>query len=109
MMREKKTTADNSSHLAPAVQSGKVTGETEEMEQKKNKLRKRVAGLMKKQKRRQAMGIVRGQDYWKPWGQEAQVKVCDACTCKLYLRTWKVYSVCITMYLLYVPGWLSID
>ncbi|KAL9327326.1 hypothetical protein ACSQ67_007971 [Phaseolus vulgaris] len=75
MMREKKTTADNSSHLAPAVQSGKVTGETEEMEQKKNKLRKRVAGLMKKQKRRQAMGIVRGQDYWKPWGQEAQVKV----------------------------------
>jgi len=85
MLREKKAAADKSSHLAPAVQSERVIEEDEETEKKKSKLRKRVAGLMKKQKKRQAMGIVRGQDVWKPWGQEAQVKVCDACTWKLYL------------------------
>jgi len=85
MTREKRTTADNSSNLAPAAQKGKVIGENEEIEKKKSKLRKRVASLMKKQKTRQAIGIVRGQDDWKPWGQEAQAKVCDACTCKLYL------------------------
>ncbi|XP_027918914.1 DNA-directed RNA polymerase 1B, mitochondrial-like [Vigna unguiculata] len=75
MLREKKAAADKSSHLAPAVQSERVIEEDEETEKKKSKLRKRVAGLMKKQKKRQAMGIVRGQDVWKPWGQEAQVKV----------------------------------
>ncbi|CAL0308037.1 unnamed protein product [Lupinus luteus] len=40
-----------------------------------SKLRKKVSTLMKKQKMQQAMGIVRGQDDWKPWGQESQVKV----------------------------------
>lgn len=85
MLREKRTASDNSSHLAPAVQKGRVIEEDEETEKKKTKLRKKVAGLMKKQKRQQAMGLVRDQDDWKPWGQEAQVKVCDACTCKLYL------------------------
>ncbi|XP_047170921.1 DNA-directed RNA polymerase 1B, mitochondrial isoform X1 [Vigna umbellata] len=75
MLREKRTASDNSSHLAPAVQRGRVIEEDEETEKKKTKLRKRVAGLMKKQKRQQAMGLVRDQDDWKPWGQEAQVKV----------------------------------
>ncbi|XP_019429435.1 PREDICTED: DNA-directed RNA polymerase 1B, mitochondrial-like [Lupinus angustifolius] len=40
-----------------------------------SKLRKKVSTLMKKQKMQQAMGIVSGQDDWKPWGQESQVKV----------------------------------
>ncbi|TKY58551.1 DNA-directed RNA polymerase 1B [Spatholobus suberectus] len=75
MKREKRTTTDKSSHLAPVVQRGRLTEENEEMDKKQNRLRKRVAGLMKKQKKQQAMGIVRGQDDWKPWGQEAQVKV----------------------------------
>ncbi|RDX62299.1 DNA-directed RNA polymerase 2B, chloroplastic/mitochondrial, partial [Mucuna pruriens] len=75
MKREKRTAAHKSSHLAPAEERGKLTEENEEMDKKKNRLRKRVAGLMKKQKKQQAMGIVRGQDDWKPWGQEAQVKV----------------------------------
>ncbi|WVZ25180.1 hypothetical protein V8G54_003724 [Vigna mungo] len=75
MLREKRTASDNSSHLAPAVQKGRVIEEDEETEKKKTKLRKKVAGLMKKQKRQQAMGLVRDQDDWKPWGQEAQVKV----------------------------------
>lgn len=78
MNREKRTTTDKSSHVAPQVQGGE---ENEEMDKKKNRLRKRVAGLMKKQKKQQAMGIVRGQDEWRPWGQEAQVKVCNTCTC----------------------------
>ncbi|CAJ1941924.1 unnamed protein product [Sphenostylis stenocarpa] len=80
MKREKRTAPDKSSHLAPSGQRGKVSEENEEMEKKQNKLRKRVAALMKKQKKQQAIGVVRGQDDWKPWGQEAQAKVCDACT-----------------------------
>ncbi|KAG5099455.1 hypothetical protein JHK82_044507 [Glycine max] len=72
MKREKE---NKSSHLAPVEQSGKLTEENGEMEQKQSRLRKRVAGLMKKQKKLQAMGIIGRQDDWKTWGQEAQVKV----------------------------------
>lgn len=75
MRREKRTTTDKSSDLARVVQGGKQTEENEEMDKKQNILRKRVAGLIKKQKKQQAMRVVRGQDNWKPWGQEAQVKV----------------------------------
>ncbi|KAK7386652.1 hypothetical protein VNO78_26986 [Psophocarpus tetragonolobus] len=75
MKREKRTTAVKSSHLAPVVQRGKPTEDNEEMNKKKTRLRKRVASLVKRQKMKQAIGIVRGQDEWKPWGQEAQVKV----------------------------------
>jgi len=78
MKREKE---NKSSHLAPVEQSGKLTEENGEMEQKQSRLRKRVAGLMKKQKKLQAMGIIGRQDDWKTWGQEAQVKVCNDCIC----------------------------
>ncbi|XP_027345031.1 DNA-directed RNA polymerase 1, mitochondrial-like isoform X2 [Abrus precatorius] len=76
-MREQRTTADKSdgeSDLAPG-ESGKLTEDKEKMDKKQKRLRKRVANLIKKQKKQQAMGIVRGQDEWKPWGQEAQAKV----------------------------------
>lgn len=41
------------------------------------KLRKKVAELIKKQKVKQVRGIVKEQDDLKPWSQEAHVKVCD--------------------------------
>lgn len=40
------------------------------------KLRKKVTILMKKQRLHQVRGIVKEHDDTKPWGQEAQVKVC---------------------------------
>ncbi|KAH1053177.1 hypothetical protein GLYMA_08G263000v4 [Glycine max] len=72
MKREKE---NKSSHVVPVEQRGELTEENGEMDKKQSRLRKRVAALMKKQKKLQAMGIVRGQDDWKAWGQEAQVKV----------------------------------
>lgn len=39
------------------------------------KLRKKVASLLKKQKTYQLKEIVKGQDTSRPWGQENQVKV----------------------------------
>lgn len=78
MKREKE---NKSSHVVPVEQRGELTEENGEMDKKQSRLRKRVAALMKKQKKLQAMGIVRGQDDWKAWGQEAQVKVCNACIC----------------------------
>lgn len=41
------------------------------------KLRKKVTSLIKKQKLRQVRSIVKGHDDSKPWGQDAQAKVCE--------------------------------
>ncbi|KAL2344235.1 hypothetical protein Fmac_005520 [Flemingia macrophylla] len=76
MKKEKRTIANILSHVAPVEQrGGKQAEENDEMDKKQSRLRKKVAGLIKKQKKQQAIGVVRGQDNWKPWGQEAQVKV----------------------------------
>lgn len=79
--KEKKTTTGKSvgeSDLA-LVERGKLTEEKEKLDKEQKRLRRKVATLIKKQKQQQAMGIVRGRDDWKPWGQEAQVKVCNVC------------------------------
>lgn len=39
-------------------------------------LRKKVTNLMKKQKVHQVRKIIKGQDDSRPWGQDAQAKVC---------------------------------
>ncbi|OIV93790.1 hypothetical protein TanjilG_03753 [Lupinus angustifolius] len=57
------------------TERGKLTEEKEKMVKDQQRLRKKVASLIKKQKKQQAMGIVRGVDDRKPWGQEGQVKV----------------------------------
>lgn len=62
-----KTTNDESE--AVYVSGETVTKETE-------KVRKKVSGLMKKKKVRQVRAILKEHDSFKPWGQEAQVKVC---------------------------------
>lgn len=51
------------------------------------KLRKKVTILMKKQRLYQVRKIVKDHDDIKPWGQEAQVKVCSVifCCCHLIL------------------------
>ncbi|KAJ1423067.1 DNA-directed RNA polymerase, phage-type [Sesbania bispinosa] len=75
--KEKVTATDKSdgeSDLAP-VKRGKLTEEKEKLDNELKRLGRKVTGLIKKQKKQQAMGIVRGKDDWKPWGQEAQVKV----------------------------------
>lgn len=46
------------------------------------KLRNKVTKLMKKQKVHQVRRILKEQDDVEPWGQEAQVKVCDVYSCK---------------------------
>ncbi|KAK7275063.1 hypothetical protein RIF29_16170 [Crotalaria pallida] len=66
--------ADGESNLA-SIERGNLTEEQEKMVKDQNKLRKKVSSLIKKQKMQQAMGIVRGLDDWKPWGQDAKVKV----------------------------------
>ena len=59
-----------------------MTNEQEKLTNEKEKLRKKVRNLLKKKKVVQVREIVKEQDDSKPWGQEAQVKVCDVCTCK---------------------------
>lgn len=51
---------------------------TEECITEQDKLRKKVAMLMKKQKMQKAIQIVKKHDDIKPWGQEGHVKVCCA-------------------------------
>lgn len=50
--------------------------ETEPVAKAQDRLRKKVNDLMKKQKLRQVREIVKHHDDSKPWGQDAQVKVC---------------------------------
>ncbi|KAE9615449.1 putative DNA-directed RNA polymerase [Lupinus albus] len=58
-----------------AIERDNLAEDQTKMVKDQSKLRKKVSTLMKKQKMQQAMGIVSGQDDWKPWGQECQVKV----------------------------------
>lgn len=77
--KEKKKTTDKfdgESDLAP-LKSGKLPEEKEKLEKDQKRLRKKLSSLIKKQKKQQALGIVRRRDDWKPWGQESQVKVCN--------------------------------
>lgn len=78
--KAKKTTTDKSdseSVLAPVKSDNLTAEEKEKLDKEEKRIRKKVANLIKKQKKQHAMGIVRGRDQAKPWGQEAQVKVCN--------------------------------
>ncbi|KAL4383011.1 hypothetical protein GQ457_15G004450 [Hibiscus cannabinus] len=68
---KKKNTADQKT----STESEPETDEPEKLIKNKEKLRKRVTQLMKKQKVHQVREIVKGHDISKPWGQEAHVKV----------------------------------
>lgn len=61
-----------------AIENGKLSDEKEieEKVKQKNKVHKKVSSLIKQQKMQQVMGIIKGLDDWKPWGQEARAKVC---------------------------------
>ncbi|CAL0313032.1 unnamed protein product [Lupinus luteus] len=75
--KEKRSTTinpDGESDLEPKERD-KLTEQKEKVANDQKRLRKKVASLIKKQKKQQAMGIVRGLDDRKPWGQEGQVKV----------------------------------
>lgn len=50
--------------------------ESDSPTEQQDKLRKKVTNLMKKQRLHQVRSIVKEHDHGKPWGQEAQVKVC---------------------------------
>lgn len=50
--------------------------ESDSPTKEQEKLKKKVTNLMKKQKLHQVRSIVKEHDHGKPWGQEAQVKVC---------------------------------
>ncbi|XP_057448046.1 DNA-directed RNA polymerase 1B, mitochondrial-like [Lotus japonicus] len=60
-----------------AIENGKLSDEKEKEEKvkQKNKVHKKVSSLIKQQKMQQVMGIIKGLDDWKPWGQEARAKV----------------------------------
>lgn len=76
--KQKKATSHKSdSDSVPApVKSENLTAEgKEKLAKEEKRLRNKVASLIKKQKKQQALGIVKGRDQAKPWGQEAQVKV----------------------------------
>lgn len=51
--------------------------ESDSVVKDEQKLRKKVNVLMKKQKVKQVRAIVKEHDDVKPWGQDAQVKVCS--------------------------------
>lgn len=72
----------NTADKKPEGEYDPLINEQEKLTNEKEKLRKKVSKLMKKQKVYQVRVIVKEQDDSKPWGQEAQVKVCDVCTCK---------------------------
>ncbi|CAI8584735.1 unnamed protein product [Vicia faba] len=76
--KAKKTASDkaDSESVPEPIESDNLTAEEKAKHDKEEKrIRKKVANLIKKQKKQQAMAIVRGRDQAKPWGQEAQVKV----------------------------------
>lgn len=66
---------DDESHPA-TVEESHQTEDCDKMAQERDKLRKKVASLMKKQKMKKAIQIVKKHDDLKPWGQEGHVKVC---------------------------------
>lgn len=51
-------------------------GESDIITTEQEKLRKKVTNLIKKQKLPAVRQIVKGQDDFKPWGQDAKAKVC---------------------------------
>lgn len=69
--------SDNESVPIPVKSDNLTAEEKEKLDKEEKRIRKKVASLIKKQKKQQALGIVRGRDQAKPWGQEAQVKVCN--------------------------------
>lgn len=69
MQKDKKKKA-TSNTVKDAVDA---SGETESKDAVK--LKKQINTLLKKQKVRRVSGIVKAHDSFKPWGQEAQVKV----------------------------------
>ncbi|KAK2354811.1 DNA-directed RNA polymerase 1B, mitochondrial [Trifolium repens] len=71
----KKTTTEKSDSESVPAPVNLTAEEKKKLEKEEKRIRKKVANLLKKQKKQQAMGIVRGRDQTKPWGQEAQVKV----------------------------------
>jgi DNA-directed RNA polymerase len=75
----KKTTTEKSDSESVPAPVNLTAEEKKKLEKEEKRMRKKVANLLKKQKKQQAMGIVRGRDQAKPWGQEAQVKVCNIC------------------------------
>ena len=50
--------------------------ESDPVTKEQQNIRKKVANLMKKQKVHQLRVIVKAHNDLKPWGQEAQIKVC---------------------------------
>lgn len=66
--------------LEKTKKSNALSGDLEEtpgdMMKERERLRKKVKILMKKQKLRQVRKIVKQQDDEKPWGQDNLVKVC---------------------------------
>jgi DNA-directed RNA polymerase, mitochondrial len=78
--KQKKATShksDSDSVPAPVKSENLTAEEKEKLAKEEKRLRNKVASLIKKQKKQQALGIVKGRDQAKPWGQEAQVKVCN--------------------------------
>ncbi|PNY08812.1 DNA-directed RNA polymerase 1B mitochondrial-like [Trifolium pratense] len=71
----KKTTTEKSDSESVPAPVNLTAEEKEKLKKEEKRIRKIVANLIKRQKKHEAMGIVRGRDQAKPWGQEAQVKV----------------------------------
>ncbi|KAI4357946.1 hypothetical protein L6164_001860 [Bauhinia variegata] len=74
---KKSANADNPINKSDSatVGVGELAEEQEKMVTEQEKLRRRVANLIKKQKMKQVIRIVKENDDSKPWGQEGQVKV----------------------------------
>lgn len=77
--------SDSDSVPAPVKGENLTAEENEKLAKEEKRLRNKVASLIKKQKKQQALGIVKGRDQAKPWGQEAQVKVCNIWICSYEL------------------------
>lgn len=75
--KTKRAVADNPDGESDPATSGEcnVIEDSDKVVKEQDKLRKKVASLMKKQKMRKAMAVVNKHDASKPWGQEGQVKV----------------------------------
>ncbi|GAU51335.1 hypothetical protein TSUD_412820 [Trifolium subterraneum] len=71
----KNTTTEKSDSESVPAPVNLTAEEKEKLEKEEKRIKKIVANLIKKQKKQQALGIVRERDQAKPWGQEAQVKV----------------------------------
>ena len=107
--KNKKTTTDNPDGESVPATSGECDAveDSDKVANEQDKLRKKVANLMKKQKMRKAAALVKRFDASRPWGQEGQAKVCNVS--RFVHMSMKAIFTLHSNAVLRIPGWRPLN